>query len=226
MYGPEDSLTFIRYLSQKWDVKINTKTENKILADCGGHFWFIKEAMRHLTANRTINYGTEAMQFRIRSVYDSLLPIEKNVLKKIVLSQKISSPEENYTVNYFRKINFVDPEGHCLIRLYEDFFLNRKETSFHLNISEDKIELNQIPLDRLFSRKEHRVIRYLLEKQDNLVSRDDIAKCIWPVKTMENYSDWAIDQIIARIRKRLKELSLPPSIVRTIRGQGFQLSLK
>jgi DNA-binding response OmpR family regulator len=62
----------------------------------------------------------------------------------------------------------------------------------------------------------------LLEKNGQTVSRDEIGQALWS-DNQEDYSDWAIDQLIARIRKRLKELSLSPKMVRVVRGKGYIL---
>ena len=60
-----------------------------------------------------------------------------------------------------------------------------------------------------------------LSKKGKIVSREEIAKTIWEQSWEDFYSDWAIDQTISRLRKKLSELDVLPQIIKTIRGRGF-----
>jgi OmpR family two-component system bacitracin resistance response regulator BceR len=82
-----------------------------------------------------------------------------------------------------------------------------------------------VPLKGFFSRKEYNVLKLLLEQKEKIVSRDAVGATLWPINTEKHYSDWAIDQLIARLRQRLTELSLPPKMIQSVRGKGYKLSI-
>lgn len=64
----------------------------------------------------------------------------------------------------------------------------------------------------------------LLQKNGNTpTSRDHIAQCLWATDWEDKYSDWAIDQVIHRLRTKLRETSSPYSI-KTKKGVGFMLT--
>ena len=57
---------------------------------------------------------------------------------------------------------------------------------------------------------------------NKLKSRDDIGDVLWGKESYEKYSDWAIDQIMSKIRKKLGLLGTKTRIV-TVRGRGYKL---
>ncbi len=77
----------------------------------------------------------------------------------------------------------------------------------------------------MFSRKELRVFKLLLEHRNSIVSRDEIAQRMWQGNVQEQYSDWAIDQLIARLRKRFVTFFLPSRLISVVRGRGYVLKL-
>jgi len=225
LYSASDALMFIRYLEKKWNFVCSRKVEQEILAACGGHFWFIKEAVRQLATSDSMSLAQEGMTFRLRTVYDQLLPSERGTLNKIITRKKDFSIDEQHCLSYFKKMNFIDAQNQLLVRHYQDFVLQRKNIASEFAIQDNRIFLNQIPIDKFFSKKEYRVLKTLLERKGTLVTRDEIAKSIWPSNTEEHFSDWAIDQIIARMRKSMQELFLSPALITTVRGKGYLLNL-
>ena len=106
-----------------------------------------------------------------------------------------------------------------------DFIKAQGERPAGFSLVGDSVYLNNVPVEKFFSRKEHRVMKLLVEHEGEVMSRNDIASALWPVDTEKEYSDWAIDQIIARVRKRLVHLHISPEILKVIRGKGYLLSL-
>jgi len=45
---------------------------------------------------------------------------------------------------------------------------------------------------------------------------------LWPNDTEDKYSDWAIDQVMAKIRKKLGDVG-ENRLIRTIKGKGMML---
>ena len=225
LYDADNALRFIRYLVKKWNFACSRKKEQEILAACGGHFWFIKEAVRQLATSDSELFKHESMSLRLRTVYDLMLPSEKSVLNKIITRKKDYTTDEQHSLSYFKKMNFVNSQNRLLVNLYQDFILQRKNVSSEIEIHDNHIILNKIPVDKFFSKKEYRALRVLIENKGMLVSRDTMAKAIWPSDTVEHFSDWAIDQIIARLRNSMQELALSPTLIKTIRGKGYSFSL-
>jgi DNA-binding winged helix-turn-helix (wHTH) protein len=222
LYNHIDTLEFVRYLQQKWETKISHKEEQKIIAACGGHFWVVKEAVRELINTGKWSYEEEGMRFRLEAIYSSLQSSEQALIEKIATKKRNFTSEENHSLIHMRKLNFFNAQNRFQIGMFDAFHQHRLSGTHRLTLEDSTVTLNSIPLDRLLSRKEYRIVKVLLENKGETVSRDTIASRIWPTKTQEKYSDWAIDQLMTRIRKRLVELSLPPKLISVVRGKGYR----
>lgn len=225
LYSSEDVFTFVRYLQKKWDMKINPNKEEKVVVSCGGHFWLVKEAVRELLNSGKWSYEEESMRFRLGTIYSSLCASEKSAIEKLITAKKSFTGEEDHSLAYLRKMNFLDRDNNFQIGLFQKYVQTHLQSSIVLGLENSVLTLNHVPLDKFLSRKEYRVLKLLFEHKGEVVSRDAIALRIWPAKTEEHYSDWAIDQLIARLRKRLVELALPSKFIGVVRGRGYHLTL-
>jgi len=61
----------------------------------------------------------------------------------------------------------------------------------------------------------------LLHSKDKLISRDVIARAVWEDKWHEKYSNWAIDRLVYRIRKKLRSIGIKDELLRTVKKKGF-----
>lgn len=225
LYSPDDTRAFVQYLGKIWKKRIPAKLEQTVVELCGGHFWLVKEAVRKIVAESPDPFTQEGMQFRLRTIYEYLSPVEQATLSKLMLGKKNIEQSEKESLRYFQKMNFIDVRNRCKIQLFKDFIENHFERHGEFSIQQNKIFLNNVPIGRIFSRQEQRVFRLFLEHKDEIISREMIANSMWPTRTEEQYSDWAIDQLIARLRKRLSELSLSPKLLQAIRGKGYLFRL-
>ena len=69
--------------------------------------------------------------------------------------------------------------------------------------------------------KEYALLEYLVRRQEQVVGRADIAEHVWD----ENYDPFSnvVDVYVQRLRRKL-DSGDGPSLIRTRRGQGYQLS--
>ena len=77
----------------------------------------------------------------------------------------------------------------------------------------------------LFTSQELEIWNLLQSRKGEIVTRDIVAEIIWKNNTEEKYSDWAIDQVIHRIREKIRKAKSPHKIL-TKKGQGFILQEK
>lgn len=225
LYDHDETISFIRLFARQWGYITTGKQEEEITRACGGHLWFVKEAVRELVENKKSSFLEEGMMFRLRSVYELLIPAERDVLQKSVMNKKISTPEEKHSESFLRSMRVLDSQNNSLIGFYKDWIMQRNQEVGKLMLQNDRITLNDIPLDKFFSRQEDRVMKLFLRCPNQVLPRDEVAKYIWPTNTTEHYSDWAIDQLISRLRKRLEEFSLPTTMIQSVRGKGYLLTL-
>ena len=87
---------------------------------------------------------------------------------------------------------------------------------------EDEINLNY---HLVLSDQEYRVFTHLQKNLNTIVGRDVIAERIWESDVEEKYSEWAIDQLLHRVRTKLIAMKSPYAL-RTKKGMGFVLLQK
>ena len=89
---------------------------------------------------------------------------------------------------------------------------------FILNISNSTI----IKGDRIIdlTKNEYKILKYLIENRNKIVSREDIMDCLWENESF--IDDNTLSVYITRLRSKLEELGLK-DIIETKRGQGYML---
>jgi len=226
LYSIKDTNTFIHFLSKLWNIIVTDKTESNIIDICGGHFWIVKQAVREISSFGEWNINSEGMIFRLRTIFQQFHPSEQNVIKKAITGKKITDKDELHSLKYLQQMNVIDKNKHCLIKGFEELILHPQTQIEEIILKDNHVYVNMVPVDKMFTRKELSVLKLFLEQTNKIVSRDEIAQKMWPINTQDDYSDWAIDQLIKRIRNSLKELSLSPKIIEVVRNKGYRLNLQ
>jgi DNA-binding winged helix-turn-helix (wHTH) protein len=67
---------------------------------------------------------------------------------------------------------------------------------------------------------EAKVLRELWKRQEQVVEREELARAIWGESWTEQYSDWGLDAVIYRLRKKI----LSSWQIVTIKGRGYMLA--
>lgn len=75
-------------------------------------------------------------------------------------------------------------------------------------------------IEKNMTKSEQLIFKELLKSEGAVAKRDELAAILSPESEGEGVSNEAIDQVISRIRKALKKLDLPYSII-TARGIGY-----
>ncbi len=92
--------------------------------------------------------------------------------------------------------------------------LNRREIDFanlELRNKDEKIHLTLM---------EAKLLRYLIEHENEVVSRKEILENVWELH--EETDTRAIDNFIVRLRKYLEDEPNKPQILQTVRGVGYR----
>ena len=89
---------------------------------------------------------------------------------------------------------------------------------FTLNMNKSTIEANSKIIE--LTKNEFRIIKYLVQNRDKIVSREDIMICLWDSDDFIGDSTLTVN--ITRVRNKLEELGLS-HLLETKRGQGYIL---
>jgi hypothetical protein len=221
LYSSTDTSTFINYLCLKWEIKMKTKVKQEIIEKCGGYFWLVKEALRQIRDTGSWDINSESFQYRLQTIAQSLKESEYITIAKILSKNRGFDDVQLHSRKYLQKIRLLDNKSNLTVPLLKDTIIKLGASKRKLILIKNEIFLNQVPVSNFFSRKEFRIIKLLLSREGETVTRDEIADVIWLMDVKEKYSEWAIDQLVKRLRNRLSELLIPKTVIRSVRGKGY-----
>ena len=94
--------------------------------------------------------------------------------------------------------------------------INCKE--FILNVSKSSIEKDDKEIE--LTKNELRILKFLVENREKIVSREDIMECLWDSESFIDDNTLTVN--ITRLRNKLEMLELK-ELLETKRGQGYIL---
>ncbi len=80
------------------------------------------------------------------------------------------------------------------------------------------------PLDPPLARKEFDLLMLLEARRGEAISRDEIARDVWPERPEGDVGNHEIEQCVHRLRARIEEDTSNPKHLVTVRGYGYKLS--
>jgi DNA-binding response OmpR family regulator len=101
-----------------------------------------------------------------------------------------------------------------------DQVLRLKAGDLEMDLVTRKVTRGTRPLD--LTAREFELLEYLLRYQNQLVSREMLARDVWKEPTRATPLDNVIDVHIARLRKKVDQ-DFPVKLIHTVRGVGFVL---
>lgn len=70
---------------------------------------------------------------------------------------------------------------------------------------------------------QYKLLEMLYDRQNQLVSRDDLIEFVWGEKQAILVSDQALDALVRRLRERISEIDHSHDYIATVRGHGLRL---
>ena len=203
-HSKKDLSAVIQEFENSRKIKLNSKIKEIAYRYSGGHSQY---ALLILQALEKQNFQLKNIDVALKGNLDLLAQSQEiwdflnQKEKEILTGQRISS--QNHFLNKIGLIN----EKKLLNPIFEDF-VKLKTT-----------EENQKIYD--LTKKEKALLLILEGKRGETVPRDELITFVWQSQAEET-NNWALDQLIKRLRGKIKLLNLPYKIV-TVRGQGYKL---
>ncbi len=223
----EDMEFFLKYIGKDFKIKIPREIERKILDRCGGAPWLIKESIRYYsqTQDEKKIFNHDNMKLKLNIIYQELSEVEKIVVEKVTKNNYQFNSQEKATVNYLLHTKLLVKRGQeydISIPIFKDIIIEliNEKTQLTLN-SKDQLIINNVLIEGFFSRREKRIIKLFLKNKEKVLNREKIALTVWLNNKDNVYSDWALDQIIRRLRNKFVKLGLSHQLIKTIKNQGY-----
>lgn len=91
-----------------------------------------------------------------------------------------------------------------------------------VDISDGNVYVNGRQIEQDLSQRELHILKHFIQNANKVILREEIAQLIWGKMSADRYSDWAIDQSISRLRKKLGDNAYESTFIKTVKGRGFR----
>ena len=231
----------INFFGSRLNYEFNAKEKNVIEEYCGGHPYLIKTATRIISSTSDAKSENELKEIlknnyelssAVKRMYELRTEQEKTIFRNVVNEGKIDPNDDLKRLVNLGLLLKRDSSLEPFCQLLKETIENQidKEVivptygtnGLEYDQGNGTILIHGVPVEEKFTRQEYSILAIFLQDSNKLKTRDDIGEALWGKNSYEKYSDWAIDQLISKLRKKLKTLSIKTEIV-TIRGRGYKL---
>lgn len=211
----KDSAVIVEAFEKQRNITLPKLLRDPVIKLAGGHVQLLQlclvvineEFLKHHPDEKTLLLALnsdERILLQCDEIFESLTKNEQQYL----LAKSINAAEPS---DYLIKTGIIESGGtHLAFSPIFNYYLQQKQ-------KEKSVPFR--PFSQL-TRKESALLTYLNDKKSEICTRDELIGVVWP--EFEDISDWALDQLVSRLRKKLDVLDGGMHIV-TNRGQGYQL---
>lgn len=202
------------------DIEISEELKQIVIKESGGYSTLARALLEELknevgpyseiTVDELVQVDT--IKDRCELLFECLTPSSQRECFKILL-QLPSKPSRFITETQ------IVCEGKFFSTLFERFLIKKHNEQFNITEAEGNFSIYDTPLQKILSPQQFLVVKLLIRKNGEVVSREEVAKSIWGNQWSIEYSDWAIDSLIRNLRKNL--MLEKESAIKTIKNKGF-----
>ena len=196
VYPYDVAVKYAETTAKLFEVAVESKQVEQIVRYCGGIPWLINDVLRRLGEDNL--FENEVLQWKVGQIAQAIPNIPG--IEKDLASFELRND----------KGEWLPILGDYLDRLAKN----------SLEISSEKLVYDGRDLSHIFSAGERRIMAYLTSTE-GVVKREQLGLQFWQDQSEAGYSDWALDAIMSRLRKKIVKLGLPLKI-KTRRGQGYE----
>lgn len=219
LYSAENMARFILYLEYKFCTRVPASLRNRIMERSGGHLWLVKEIVRHVAFQQTGDpLDHEDLWWRVSEVYRGFASREQDMLTDMVLQKSVHDAE---AFSYLEKTGVIR-DGRIAIGLLEDYMKRQLRKRTQLYLKNGSVFVGDVPIDGALSRNERQALACIFSGRGKMISRESLGKAIWGDDG--DFTDWALDQVVRRLRKKLMKFGISWQIFQTVKGDGYRVN--
>lgn len=154
---------------------------------------------------------------------------KKSQMPIIIVTSRNNELDELVSINYGADHYITKPFNIQILLAKIGSLLRRSNMSgenqekidakdFILNTSKNTIEKDNKSIE--LTRNEYKILKYLVQNREKIVSREDIMECLWDSESFIDDNTLTVN--ITRVRNKLEEIGIK-ELLETKRGQGYIL---
>ncbi|MCL4364279.1 winged helix-turn-helix domain-containing protein [Patescibacteria group bacterium] len=235
LFDQEQSYYLLDRIGEKLGKKISGPLKSALYEVCGGHPRLLKYSLNLIFKsgmidetgkNKIIDFLCDKYQLKIicADVWNFLSEQERATIVSIVNNGSITD-SQNENAQYLSKLSIVRKTGdkyQVFGEIFRQFVKNKlPKQRLLLDTNAKKLFYGGKSCEDKFSFQEYSILVFLINHENQLVTRDQIAEAIWGKNYLDKYSDWSIDKSISLLRKKLDALGFPSENLKTLKKRGF-----
>lgn len=221
IYSTEDSEQFFNFTKSRWHIRVHDNQKSWILENCSGRLGLIKNALRLVRDNPSLTpeelAAHPSMIDRVRAIFDAIPSEVTAVLSEIIKKSYRYKSQDKDVIDYLINVGMIE-EHNKTYTIFPPYLQNAPLPNYQTPIRFTDLEV-------MLTGQERRVFKHLSQSTNTIFSRMSFAELMWESDVDEQYSDWAIDQLVHRIREKLEKTKAPYELI-TKKGHGFILVSK
>ena len=216
-----DSFQWLDLCSGILQVPLNQEVKQKLYEYCGGIIGLLKNAVRAYKRYGDIEQAlvSEELLSSSKNIWQQFSKEEQYVLKNLIISRKYQATSKEFI--YLKEHKLI-ADDNKVNGSWIKALIGIKDI-VELRVKGGVISYMGVDLDEILTPREKKVILALSSQKSYSADRELLGKSIWDNEYSSKYSDWAIDQIFSRLRRKLIKIGMPGDIIKTLKGRGFKL---
>ena len=208
--------TIFETYQKRFQVDLSDELKKQLVKLCGGHVQYLQLAvtlLKNLDAPPknsedlfTLLTQSEEMTLQSEEIFNSLSTEDQKLLTAIV-KQKNPNRSLLKQHRYLLETKLITES----MQLNNPILAHYIDSTLHTKTQKPDL-----------TKKENTLFQLLLKHKDEVVERDHITEVVWPDQIEIGVSDWAIDRLIARLRKKLSDRRSKFQI-ETVVTRGYKL---
>jgi len=178
----------------------------KMLRDSGGSPGILKSLFMQYLNNPQIedwSLRDGNITYRLDSIVGELSEMDRRVL--------IGADKDETSLQFLKDYGYLDGESKCFSNVLKRY----------IEEQENGIDID-IVLAKNLTVSEKRVFVLLKKQSGKICTREEIAESVWGKNWFERFSDWALDQIMSQLRRKLVKVEKFGQLI-TKRGEGYYI---
>jgi DNA-binding winged helix-turn-helix (wHTH) protein len=220
----------VSYIEKVTKKKLPPATISQVVKETGGVGKLVKLSIEALLSEKQVVdekklsqylFSKRSIQGALGEICRSLTPSEQTAL----IERKY---EDKSAITYLECVSIL-VSGRIQIPLFDQHIsTHRAEQKNNIrqivfDQSTNSIKSGDVVLSDQLTASEFKLLSFLLESQERIVTRDEIIAATWSdVKSTAGITDQAVDQLIFRLRRKIEEDPNNPTHLQTVKGRGFR----
>ncbi len=227
LYSIEDALQFVKYNESMWQMSLSSQVNQEIINKCGGYLWLISHIQRQLRDDFEMKWSDlvddAGLLIKLESILTKLDTVSRELLRVVESGSISKTQRQTHEFKFLVSVGLIQDQDGALslgIPLLSLAFKRIVDLD-EIRLVEGNLHVGANNIMNEMSESEGKVLVHLVKNKQVVVSREEIGQILWSDKPATEYSDWAIDRVMSRLRHKLKQVGISPNLLRTVKRKGY-----